>query len=168
MPSPYQTTGFWPITRQAQLEFARKQHSYPAVTADACSDPIELHFPDKRIVGERLARLALYGENDAKAHGPQVASMEYGRDNALRLVFVAVGKKLSWRNGVVSEGFALAGEDGVFHPAEARIVAPNCLELTSPQVPHPKAVRYGWSQNPGPYLTLVNSEDLPASPFELG
>ncbi|MBQ4481143.1 MAG: hypothetical protein II943_10940 [Victivallales bacterium] len=168
MPSPYQTTGFWPITRQAQYEFSRKQHSYPAVTADVCSDPIELHFPDKRTVGERLARLALHGENDAKAHGPQVASMEFGRDNALRLSFVAVGKKLSWRNGVVSKGFMLAGEDGVFHPADARIVAPNYLEIISPQVPHPKAVRYGWSQNPGPYLTLVNSEDLPASPFELG
>lgn len=31
-------------------------------------------------------------------------------------------------------------------------------------MPHPLAVRYGWSDNPA-QANLVNSADLPASPF---
>lgn len=61
-------------------------------------------------------------------------------------------------------GFELAGEDHVFYPATARISG-DCrsIDVTSPQVPKPVAVRYGirnWSE-----ASLFNCFGLPASPF---
>lgn len=78
-------------------------------------------------------------------------------------------------------GFEVAGEDGVFHPAIATIVAkhrvygfqdedagrsPDTVQLvvSSPQVEHPVAVRYAWhSWGPAP---LFNGGHLPALPFQ--
>ena len=42
-------------------------------------------------------------------------------------------------------GFELAGADGVFHPAEGRIVKSKpVVEVASPAVPQPVAVRYAF------------------------
>ena len=149
----------------------RDDETLPAVIADVCSDPMELHFPYKRVVGERLARLWLY-ELDAddpepsKAHGPTV--LDYQRhSHAVELHYEAVGEGLAWRDGVVSQGFYVAGVQGKFEPATARSIASDVVLLECPAVKKILTVRYCWSQNPGPYLTLVNSEGLPASPEEI-
>jgi sialate O-acetylesterase len=60
------------------------------------------------------------------------------------------------------QGFEVAGQDGQFFPAAAAIEKTTVL-ATSPQVPSPKYVRYGW-QN-APTVNLFNSDGLPASPF---
>ena len=57
----------------------------------------------------------------------------------------------------------LAGEDQVFHPAEARIVDGRIV-VRSAAVPAPKALRYAWGNDPAD-ANLVNAEGLPASPF---
>ena len=36
--------------------------------------------------------------------------------------------------------------------------------ISSPEVPEPAAVRYGWCDNPE-HTNLINREGLPASPF---
>ncbi|MBR4125675.1 MAG: hypothetical protein IKR13_05685, partial [Victivallales bacterium] len=143
----------------------------PAVVADACSDPAELHFPDKRVVGDRLARLWLYGNqteqpDPAKTHGPTMLGYERF-SHAVELHYDAVGTGLAWRDGVVSQGFYVAGVKGEYEQATARIVAVNKICLECPNIKKITSVRYCWSQNPGPYLTLVNSEGLPASPEEM-
>lgn len=61
-------------------------------------------------------------------------------------------------------GFALAGKDGKFYNAEARIVG-NQVEVWSSQVAEPSVVRYGWDDNP--VLSLYNEDYLPTAPFEL-
>lgn len=171
MPQPYQEVGNWAVTRQAQLDFMKDSDEFPAVIADACSDPAELHFPNKRVVGDRLARLWLHGQDaetpaPAKAHGP--AMMNYQRfSHAVELHYDAVGEGLAWRDGVVSPAFYVAGAKGEYEPAAARIVAPDTIRLESPNIKKITSVRYCWSQNPGPFLTLVNSEGLPASPEEM-
>ena len=58
--------------------------------------------------------------------------------------------------------FAVAGEDKVWHWAEARIEG-NTVVVSSAQVPHPVAVRYAWQANP--LATLFNGAGLPAAPF---
>ena len=50
----------------------------------------------------------------------------------------------------------------VFHPAEATIEG-STVVVTSPAVPEPLAVRYGWG--PAVEPNLFNAEGLPAAPF---
>jgi sialate O-acetylesterase len=59
-------------------------------------------------------------------------------------------------------GFTIAGEDGQFVPAEAKIVG-DTIVVTSPQATAPKWVRYAWSNTPDG--NLFNRDGLPASPF---
>jgi sialate O-acetylesterase len=59
-------------------------------------------------------------------------------------------------------GFALAGEDKVFHPATAEIVGDSVV-VSCANVSKPMAVRYGWKNFP--VCNLVNKAGLPASPF---
>ena len=170
-PEPYQKNGCWAVTRQAQLDIMKDDGTLPAVVADVCSDPAELQFPDERVVGDRLARLWLYGEDadeadPAKAHGPTMQDFQRF-SHAVELHYEAVGEGLAWRDGVVSTGFYVAGVQEEYEPATARIIAPDVVRLECPAIKKITSVRYCWSQNPGPYLTLVNSEGLPASPEEM-
>jgi sialate O-acetylesterase len=59
-------------------------------------------------------------------------------------------------------GFAIAAEDKKFVWADATIVG-NTVVVSSPEVHHPVAVRFGWADYP--VVNLFNKEGLPASPF---
>ena len=63
-------------------------------------------------------------------------------------------------------GFELAGEDRVFHPAEGTLPlygAGNRITLTSPEVPHPVAVRYCFRNFQ--LGNVANMGGLPLFPF---
>ena len=60
------------------------------------------------------------------------------------------------------KGFVIAGEDGKFYPANARIDG-NTVVLDSALVPAPCAARYDWADSP--VGNLCNKYDLPAEPF---
>ena len=79
----------------------------------------------------------------------------------VRLFFKGLGGGLEARGGKL-EAFALAGEDRKFYWADARIEG-DTVVVFSPQVSQPKAVRYGWADNPP--CNLYNRAGLPASPF---
>ena len=64
-------------------------------------------------------------------------------------------------------GFELAGSDGKFQTARARIASANEVELTCGAVPAPVAVRYAWANWVEPPVTLQNSAGLPAEPFQM-
>lgn len=59
--------------------------------------------------------------------------------------------------------FELAGADGQWFPAQARIVG-KTVQVSSQQVSTPQAVRYACLNQPQDGL-LYNREGLPASPF---
>jgi sialate O-acetylesterase len=61
------------------------------------------------------------------------------------------------------QGFAIAGADRKFVWAQARIVAPDKVEVFSDEVPEPVAVRYAWADNP--VCNLVTRAGLPVTPF---
>ncbi|RSX58487.1 sialate O-acetylesterase [Bifidobacterium samirii] len=62
-----------------------------------------------------------------------------------------------------ASGFELSGADGVWHPADAAIVADGTIRVRCDDVPFPVAVRYAWrSWGPAP---LFNVAGLPAPPF---
>src|SRR5690606_415311 len=94
--------------------------------------------------------------------GPMFRSVERtGRRLAIR--FDHVGRGLVARGGA-PDGFAVAGEDGEWHWAEAEIAGDRVL-VSSEAVPEPVAVRYAWADNPV-RANLYTREGLPASPFE--
>ena len=66
------------------------------------------------------------------------------------------------RELLYAEGFTIAGEDRKFVNARAEIRS-DTVVVSSPQVPHPVAVRYGWANNPP--ARLYNGAGLPAAPF---
>ncbi len=57
----------------------------------------------------------------------------------------------------------VAGEDGVFHPAQARVEGSE-LRVWSENVPVPKRVRHCWREDAIP--NLMNREGLPVAPFD--
>jgi sialate O-acetylesterase len=59
-------------------------------------------------------------------------------------------------------GFEVAGADGKFVPATAKIDG-NTVVASSDAVTEPRFVRYGWANSP--QCNLFNEEGLPASPF---
>ena len=65
--------------------------------------------------------------------------------------------------GSAVNGFEVAGADGKYSAAEAKIDGTSVV-VSSAAVLKPVSVRYGWAANPS--CNLVNKEGLPASPFQ--
>lgn len=61
------------------------------------------------------------------------------------------------------KGVAICGEDKKWVWADAQIVGNDKIEVSSPKVAKPVAVRYAWSNNP--VCNLFNKEGLPVTPF---
>ncbi len=152
----------WAELREAQaLTAARVRNSALAVTIDT-GDPDSIHPADKKIVGERLAFCALalhYGENIPYA-GPAFKSLEH-LPGALKLHFRHADGGLVVKGGKLGE-FSIAGKDGKWHWADARIEG-DAIVVSSPAVSEPEAARYAWQSYP--VATLYNGAGLPAVPF---
>jgi sialate O-acetylesterase len=126
-------------------------------------DASDIHPRNKQDVGARLALWALantYGRKDIVYSGPAYKDMKVDRDKAI-LTFANGGSGLDVRGGALA-GFAIAGEDNIFHVGQA-LIEGTCVVVSSDKVTKPAAVRYGWANNP--VGNLFNKEGLPASPF---
>jgi sialate O-acetylesterase len=152
----------WAELREAQTMTLSQPHTGMAVAIDI-GQAEDIHPTNKRDVGLRLARWALadtYGKKSVVKSGPLFASAA-PEGGGLRVRFgFAAGLRTADRQP--PRRFALAGSDRRWHWAEARIDGDTVL-VSSPAVPQPVAVRYGWADNPE--ATLQNGEGLPASPF---
>lgn len=151
----------WAELREAQLMTLSLPKTGMAVAIDI-GEADNIHPANKQEVGARLAlaaRHVAYGENLVYS-GPlfRKFSVEGSR---VRLHFDHAGGGLVAKGDTLT-GFAIAGEDRKFVWANARIDGDTVL-VSSPQVAHPVAVRYGWAINP--VCNLYNQEGLPASPF---
>lgn len=151
-----------PEIREAQLfTLARTANTAMAVTIDV-GDAEDIHPANKEPVGERLAlaaRALAYGE-DLVYSGPLFDHADFEGDRAI-VHFTHVEPGLVAVFGAL-EGFTLAGADGVLHLAEA-VIDGDTVVVTSPAVPAPVAVRYGWAHVAAG--NLFNRAGLPASPF---
>ena len=155
-------TSTWPELREAQAMALGLVRTGMAVTIDV-GNSTDIHPRNKQDVGLRLAlaaRAIEYGEHDLEYSGP--AFRQVTRDGSeLRLWFDHTGSGLQARDGKL-EGFEVAGSDGKFAEADAKI-AGNTVVLTSAKVQAPVQARYAWAADPKG--NLVNGAGLPASPF---
>jgi sialate O-acetylesterase len=60
--------------------------------------------------------------------------------------------------------FAIAGADGVYKWADAKLVSKDEIFVSSAAVTEPKTVRYAWSAFP-PFTNIYSSDNLPLQPF---
>jgi sialate O-acetylesterase len=154
----------WAELRESQNHVARTLKNVKTAVITDVGDKDDIHPTKKLPVGHRLALLAeknLYGLKVID-HGPDLGDVSF-QGKELRLRFDNVGNGLKTLDGGAPTGFAVAGADGVYQWADAKIINKNELILTSAAVPEPKTVRYGWADFP--VVNLANSADLPASPF---
>ncbi len=145
--------------REAQSAALDLPNTGMAVTLDI-GNPSDIHPRNKQDVGDRLARIALardYGV-DLEYWGPTY--------RALLVVGDTVRCHFDHAQGLHAEGrpahFTVAGEDHVFHPAQARIEGETVL-VRSDEVPSPVAVRYCWGATD--QGNLFNGDGLPAPSF---
>ena len=61
------------------------------------------------------------------------------------------------------DGFELAGEDGIFFPAEEVEILGNQIHIRSKQVKHPRNVRFKWTNYAE--VRLFGSNGIPVAPF---
>ncbi len=132
------------------------------------------YHPQLKIpAGERIARWALatqYGfERQVQWKPPMLVSMEKG-DGVLRL---ELDTDVSDPEDGAIQGFAIAGADRKFHPADVAYAEKGKdsrgrtqynrkqLVLTSPLVPEPIHFRYAWGRNPLANLQATGNKDLP-------
>ena len=150
-----------PELREAQLMALSVPNTGMAVTIDIGEE--DVHFNNKWDVGYRLALSALhvaYGRDNVYS-GPIYTSMKKA-GSTIRVLFDHVAGGLNAGKGNPLTGFTIAGSDGVFYPAVARIEGKEVI-VSNEEVTNPAAVRYAWEGNP--VCDLYNSEGLPASPF---
>lgn len=154
----------WAELREAQSLALALPNTGLAVTIDI-GEADDIHPRNKQDVGKRLALSALkvYYGNDIVHSGPVFREMAIDGSHAV-LSFDHVGGGLTCRDRYgYLKGFAIAGEDRVFHWARAHIEDDKVI-VYSDQVKEPVAVRYGWADNPDD-VNLYNADGLPASPF---
>ena len=154
----------WPEVRNAQRQALALRNTGMAVTIDI-GDPNDIHPKNKQDVGLRLslaARAITYGDK-IEWSGPLYRQITQ-EEHRLRVWFDHAGGLMAkGAEGGAVTGFEVAGADGKYSAAEAKIDGTSVV-VSSAAVPTPVSVRYGWAANPN--CNLFNKEGLPASPFQ--
>ena len=157
----------WPLFREQQRKSLKHIPNVGmAITLDL-GDKNDVHPRRKKPVGERLAAWALnnvYGKNNVPS-GPLYNRVTAINRDSIVISFDHVGAGLKTVDGLAPIHFEIAATDKRYHKATAIILNKDKIKLRSPHVPEPVYVRYAWSPFPEPKVNLVNSANLPASPF---
>lgn len=155
------TDSYWAQIREAQTGALEVPRTGMAVAIDI-GEAADIHPKNKQEVGRRLSlnALAQVYFQEVEYSGPLYRDMQI-EDGKVRLN-LSNAQDLKTTDGGPIKGFALAGEDRKFHWAQAKLDMDHIV-VSSPDVPNPVAIRYGWADNPD--VNLVNGVGLPASPF---
>jgi sialate O-acetylesterase len=155
--------GHWMKVQEGQAKATALRGTGMAVINDI-GEATDIHPKNKQDVGRRLAlaaRHVAYHENGFVWSSP--VYRQFTREaSGVRIWFDHAESGLKTRDSGPVKGFVIAGADGKFMAADAKIDGATVL-VSSPQVPDPQAVRYAWDYDPD--SNLVNSAGLPASLF---
>jgi len=152
---------FWTIQSRAARSI---KNAGMVVTTDLVNDLNDIHPRDKQSVGHRLALLArnkTYGEKTVVAQGPAFKRMKIQGNKAV-LSFENTDGGLMSPNNAPLTWFTIAGTDGKFVPADAKIVG-DTVEVSASGIEKPTAVRFAWNEIAQP--NFFNQAGLPAEPF---
>lgn len=153
----------WALLRESQSAALTVPFTAQAVTIDI-GTPHDIHPTNKQDVAHRLALAARHlAYAESLVSSPPVFQRVEFRGNEAHVRFDRGAALMVRGGGDRVGGFALAGADRVFHPAQARIEGDRVV-IRSAEVPKPDAVRYGWRDNPED-ADLIGREGLPVSPF---
>ncbi len=158
------TESKWAELRFAQFKTLSVPNTAMAVAIDL-GEWNDIHPLNKKDVGERLALGAfkLAYNMDVVYSGPLYESANK-EGNKIVVTFKSVGSGLITNDDEELRRFEIAGEDGKFVWARAKIIG-NTVEVWNEEIENPVKVRYAWCDNPRD-ANLYNKEGLPASPFE--
>lgn len=153
----------WPLFRDSQRRLAAELDGVDMVVTTDVGDSLDVHYKNKRPVGERLARISLVNDYDFSmmATGPAFTVAAVRDGNVVCRFSNARG--LTTSDGKPLRGFEVAAADGLFYPAEASIEGERVV-LKCEAVSEPRFVRYAWQ--PFTRANLVNRDGLPASCFK--
>ena len=152
-----------PFIQEAQHAAHRSlDHTGFVVTTDY--PHVDIHPMVKRIIAERAlrwARAEVYGEKGLTWGSP--ALLEARRDGPRMLLKFSTSADEALLLKGVPSGLVIAGSDGRFVEAQAKVVDRTSLAVWSDKVPEPVAVRYAWSQRA--ICRLFSASGLPVGPF---
>jgi len=152
----------WSIVREGMLKTLALPGTGMAVAADI-GEANDIHPKNKQEVGKRLSLWALgtvYHKSVPATSGPLPVGHEIrSGEIVLRFTHTEGGLKAK---GDTLTGFSIAGEDGQWKPAQARIEGETVI-VSHPEITGPKAARYSWEGFSD--ANLCNGAGLPASPF---
>ena len=155
----------WAELREQQRLSLNEPYTAMAVIIDS-GEWNDIHPLNKYAPGQRLALAAqsiAYNNTNLVYSGPEINTVQQ-EDGALLLSFRHIGGGLVAKGGDLQE-FAIAGKDGKFIWAQAKIIGQQ-IKVWNNKVISPVTVRYAWADNPA-NANLYNQEGLPASPFEV-
>jgi sialate O-acetylesterase len=160
VPSAESLPEFWTIQSRAVRQI---KNTGMVVTTDLVDNMNDIHPRDKSDVGHRLALLALDETYDKEvvSSGPVFRKAKF-RDGKAVLKFTDEGGGLISKDGKPLTWFTIAGGDGKFVTADAKIVG-DTVEVFAAGVAQPVAVRFAWSETAQP--NFCNAAGLPAEPF---
>ena len=164
-PKPEPADEPWSHIREAQRQTAISTPNTGLIVTIDIGEAHDIHPKNKLDVGKRMARWAMvdvYGRKMTKS-GPMFREARHAGSQML-IKFDEVGGGLRLRDGSELGEFAIAGEDRKWYWANARIVGKDTVQVWSPEVKKPLAVRYAFNNNPR-HANLTNETGLPAAPF---
>ena len=148
-------------------------------TPDLVDDLFDIHYSYKWEVGRRLAVLALnkvYGRTELEWSGPRaddVSIVKGKHEDMLKVHFTHVGtglqktpKDKERQSGSMLRWFEVAGDDGIWHAANAYVEDGEHVVVWSSSVTHSVSVRYLWHET-AMSTDLRNSLGFCAFPFVL-
>ncbi len=168
----------WPTLRESQLKALSLSNTGMITTMDI-GDKNDIHPKNKQEIGRRFALWALntvYGKK-VEYSGPLPTGREIRGSKVVVSFSHANGLKI--RDGIELKGFEIADaiiktkvldenkkevevSEYIYVPAQA-VIKDNKVVISAATITKPIAVRYAWANNPE--CSLVNQDNLPASPF---
>ena len=153
----------WAELREAQTKTMSLPNTGQAVIIDL-GEAKDIHPKNKHDVAARLVRWALVKDYGLKFpyRSPEFRKLEIKGDKAV-VALDTFGSSLRPFDVAEAVGFAVCGEDKVWHWAKGKLLNGYQVEVSSDKVAAPIAVRYAWADNP--VCNLFSNEGLPVVPF---
>ncbi|MBR4809429.1 MAG: sialate O-acetylesterase [Bacteroidales bacterium] len=170
--APYEhgdADGRWrPLFLEYQMHTASDIPDAWYVCTETLGNKTTIHPAQKKEVADMMVMRALqnvYGMDPGINIEPALPrNYEFGEDGLVKVSLTGVWSDLMSMCARSITGFELAGEDRVFHLADAEVDWDGSTILVRcADVPHPVAVRYGWRNYMG--ANLAKASGIPVPPF---